>query len=294
MKTPTWKKIGTMYGGLKDVVSEPLPAGTYSTYYSSSDGLYYHIAVDSSSDELIELPGLPIKYILEQIDNFWSKAEEYKKFGFLQKRGILLYGPPGCGKSSVVSLLRQQLIKRGGVVFTPYEGFDLLNRAIADFRIMEPNRPIMTLVEDLETYLESSNGSNVATNEKAALAMYDGERQVNNIIHIATTNKPEVLADRFIRRPGRFDIVIGIHSPSRETREAYLKSIAKGITEKQAEEIVDQTDGLSLAYMREIAVTYLVLNIPLKDTIARLKKQANQKYATKKTGFTIGFTENED
>jgi len=293
-ETSAWKKLGTLYGGLKGLNTEPLPSGVYGSFYSSSEGIYYHQKIDIPTDEVLDLPGLPIDYILKQVDVFWSKTSEYKKFGFLQKRGILLYGPPGCGKSSIIALLRRQIIKRNGVIFVPTEDFGLFNKSLADFRSMEPDRPIMTIVEDLETYLESSNGSNLASNEKAALSLYDGERQVNNVIHIATTNKPDAIADRFIRRPGRFDVVIGVHAPGRETRGAYLRHICKNIEEKQINEILDQTDGLSLAYMREIATTYLVLEIPLKETIARLKKQANQKYATKQTGFTIGFTEKED
>lgn len=269
----------------------PLPSGTYWTYTSPFTGAMTYVPVESNSDTLLDLPGLPIGYILDQIKTFWSKGDEYKKYGFLQKRGILLYGPPGCGKSSVVGLLRKQLISRNGVIFTPGSGFDALAAGISDFRKVEPDRPIMTLVEDMETLLESSNGSNVAASEKAALSLYDGENQFNNVIHVATTNKPETLADRFIRRPGRFDIIIGIHAPSRETRDAYLKHICNGhLTPKQASDILDKTEGLSLAYMREIASTYLVLGTPLEETIHRLQAQAKAKYSTNRTGFTIGFT----
>lgn len=278
---------------VKSAYTGPLPAGTYYTFTDPFTGDRKYVAMEQNSDLLLELPGLPTKYILEQIQTFWNKANEYKKYGFLQKRGVLLYGPPGCGKSSIVNLLRRQLIANNGVIFTPVGGgFDAMTSGIADFRKMEPDRPVMTLVEDLETMLESANGSNGAQCEKAALALYDGESQFNNIIHVATTNKPDVLADRFIRRPGRFDIVVGVHNPTRETREAYLKHICNGnLTSEQANDILDRTESLSLAYMREIASTYLVLGTPLDTTIARLQEQAKQKYRTSKTGFTIGFNE---
>jgi SpoVK/Ycf46/Vps4 family AAA+-type ATPase len=122
--------------------------------------------------------------------------------------------------------------------------------------------------------------------------MYDGENQCNNVIHVATTNKPEIIADRFIRRPGRFDLVIGVHAPTKETRAAYLNKVCNGqLSDEQAANILEKTEGLSLAYMRDIASTYLVLGIPLEETIARLQKQSKQKYSANKTGFTIGFTE---
>lgn len=290
----TWQKISSGYlTEVADPVNGPLPAGSYTSLFSESK--WYYLPVKTDSDELIHLPGLPIDFILNQIEKFWSKTAEYKKFGFLQKRGILFYGPLGCGKSSMVALLRNQITsKHGGVCFQP-EGtsFSALQGGIQNFRRLEPDRPIMTLVEDIETLLESSTNNNNATNEKAALSFYDGENQVNNVVHIATTNKPDIIADRFIRRPGRFDIVIGVHAPTRETREAYLTHIAHGgMSNKQLTEILDQTDGLSLAYMREIASTYLVLEIPLEETISRLRTQAKAKYSSNKTGFTIGFTDN--
>jgi hypothetical protein len=268
----------------------PLPSGMYE-HNISSDGKLFYRPIKSASDDIINLPGLPIDYVLNQIEKFWDSAKEYARYGFLQKRGIMFYGPPGCGKTCCVALLRDRLIQRGGVIFTAGEGFSVLTRGIADFRKSEPDRPIMTLVEDLETFLEGSDGANSGRSEKAALSLYDGEHQFNNVVHIATTNKPDVVADRFIRRPGRFDLVIGLHQPARETREAYLTHICKDkLTAKQTQEILDCTEGLSLAYLREIATTYLVLGIPLEETTSRLKKQAKQKYTPGKTGFTVGFT----
>lgn len=289
---PAWRvtKYGS-YMNIENPYNGPLPAGTYSAALDPNGEWIYRV-MKQNSDSLIHLPGLPIDYILKQVEQFWERADRYKKYGFLQKRGILLYGPPGCGKSSIVGLLREQLIKRNGVIFTPASDFSLLSAGLSAFRSVEPNRPIMTLVEDIESLLEGSNGSNNGTSEKAALAMYDGESQLNNIVHVATTNKPDSIADRFIRRPGRFDVIIGVHAPARETREAYLQAIGNGqITQQQISDIVDRTDGLSLAYLREIASTYLVLDIPLDESIERLRAQAKAKYSGGKTGFTIGFTE---
>lgn len=293
MSEATWRKSGEYFVSVANPHDGPLPAGTYMPFFMSSTAEWYFQPVPMKTDNLFVLPGLPIDYILTQIGTFWKKKAEYDYYGFLQKRGIILYGPPGCGKTSIVNLLRASLIKQGGIVLLlPEDGFSVLARAIGHLRTVEPERSIMTLVEDLETYMESSSGNNNASQEKHALALYDGERQVNNVIHVATTNKPDIIADRFIRRPGRFDVVIGVHNPTVEARRQYLYYITNGkMDPKQLDEITAQTDGLSLAYLREIASTYLVLGIPLDETIARLKTQAKAKYSTNKTGFTIGFTE---
>jgi SpoVK/Ycf46/Vps4 family AAA+-type ATPase len=292
-----WKKDKNTYSPVTGSHSGPLPAGVY-TSYTNMNGERIFYMYETNMDATYELPGLPVDFILSQLATFWEKTAEYKKYGFLQKRGIMLYGPPGCGKSSIVGLIRKKLLDMNGIVFVPMSGtgFSGLSASVAAFRELEPDRPVMTLVEDIETLLESSNGSLVAESEKAALALYDGENQINNVVHIATTNKPDAVADRFIRRPGRFDVVVGIHNPSRETREAYLVKVCNGhLTLEQKNHILDNTEGLSLAYMREIASTFLVLELSLEETITRLNKQSKAKYKhTSKTGFTIGFNENEE
>lgn len=267
---------------------EIMPSGEYLHEEDSNDRIWAR-KQKTVSDNLIDLPDLPTTFILNQIKKFWSKKEEYAKYGFLQKRGILLHGPAGCGKSSIINLLKRQIIDIGGVVFTVDE-FELLTKGLKEFRDVEPDRPVMTVVEDLETYLEGSNGSNVARSETDALALYDGENQINNVVHVATTNKPDAIADRFIRRPGRFDLVIGLHAPTRATREAYLRSICgASLNEEDLKKILDKTKGLSLAYMREIATTFLVLEIPLDETISRLTKNAKQDFSNRE-GFSVGFT----
>lgn len=286
---PVWQVggNGTAYAQVGKTVTT-MPAGEYVHEEDSNDRLWAK-QQKTVSDNLIDLPDLPTTFILNQIKTFWAKKEEYKKYGFLQKRGILLYGPPGCGKSSIIAMLKRQIIDLGGVVFG-LESFGMLTRGLKELRENEPERPVMTIAEDLETYLEGSNGSNVAQSETEALALYDGENQINNVVHVATTNKPEALADRFIRRPGRFDLVIGLHAPTRKTREAYLRSICgDNLKDEDLKKILDKTNGLSLAYMREIATTFLVLDIPLDETIGRLLKNSRQDFS-KQEGFSLGFT----
>jgi hypothetical protein len=273
-----------------DKSTNMLPPGEYS-HAEDSTGTLWCKPGKALSDTLIELPDLPTEYLLNQAKTFWASRDNYAKYGFLQKRGALMYGPPGCGKTSIINLLKRQIISIGGVVFTVGGSFDTLINGLKEFRKIEPDRPVMTVVEDLETYLESSNGSNIAREETSALALYDGEDQINNVFHLATTNKPDAIADRFIRRPGRFDIVIAVYSPTKAARTAYLKAVCgDNLSETDLNHIVEHTKGLSLAYMREIATTYLVLGIPLEETIGRLKKNFKDKFQAKE-GYGLGFLE---
>jgi hypothetical protein len=287
-KQSGWAVSKGTYRSVEDI-RETLPPGLYTL--DIEDGHKLYTPVTAPADEAVDLPGLPSKYLLDQIKLFWARGDRYEQYHLLQKRGILLYGEPGCGKTSIISLLSQDLIKIGGVIFL-IDDFATAAVCIQHFRSVEPTRPIMCLMEDIEGTFKGDQGNREV---KAALSLLDGQDQVNNIIHIATTNQPEDLADRFIKRPGRFDLVIGIHAPQSDTRRAYLKHVTQNqIPDDKLEELVKKTEGLSLAYLREIASTYLCLDIPVDETLIRLQKNFKLKSLAKnavKLGFSIGYEE---
>lgn len=282
---------GWFYGAER--ITPLLNPGVYTLFVSSDKGPMFKRQF-FPSDVALDLPGLPTRYILDQIKEFWKEKEKYYHYGFLQKRGIVLYGPPGCGKTCIIRLLCDQMIKLGGIIFN-VNNFVVANQCLNRFRQIEKNRPILTLQEDVEGLFMGEGGP---AQVQAALSMLDGQDQVDNVVHIATTNMPEQIADRFIRRPGRYDLVIGIHNPNRETREAYLRSVVKNeIPEEKMKELIDKTDGLAISYLRELASTFLCLGIPLDETLARLRLNQRTKVFSVKSnsgsagrvGFTIGY-----
>jgi energy-coupling factor transporter ATP-binding protein EcfA2 len=270
---------------------ERLPGGIYEAD-NDNDGLYLE-EIDFPADALLKLPGTPVEYILKQIDNFWAKEAIFKECGFLHKRGILLYGPAGCGKTSIIKLLCEQLIKEHDGVVIYITNVQLSSQALADIRAVEPERKILTIIEDIEEYTESSN-----SRPRQLLALLDGEEQIDHVVHLATTNKPEVLEDRIVKRPGRFDLVIGLNPPVAEARYQYMKNIVKeSMSEEQLQKLTKKTAGLGLAHLRELIVATHCLELDLEETLERL--QNNQKKAPKikkegahEVGFTVNFFQN--
>lgn len=272
--------------------TKTLPSDIYEVD-SDSQGLYF-TPVQFPADTLMRLPGMPIDYIMDQIRVFWDRERVFTNCGLLHKRGVLLYGPAGCGKTSIIRLLCNDIIERDGVVLL-VNGSGEAEEGLGMIRKVEPRRPILTIIEDIETYV----GTDASCSSSAAmLALLDGETQVNHVVHLATTNKPEELEDRILKRPGRFDLVIGLNPPIAEARYTYLKNLVKDqITEIELRRIVRDTEGLGLAHLREFVVASICLDLPQKETLERLRGNVNERIRVKpvgskrndEVGFTTGF-----
>lgn len=273
---------------------DSVPAGIYEIDNDNSG--WFLSRVKFPSDTLLRLPGMPIDYILDQIDTFWVREELFKQTGLLHKRGILMYGPAGCGKTSIIRLLCDDVVhKRDGIVIM-VTNCRLAETALGGIRQIEPRRPILTIIEDIETFMGASDESSSA---RALLALLDGETQVDHVVHLATTNKPDLLEERVVRRPGRFDLVIGLNHPVADARKAYLHNLLhEHVAEEELQAMVDDTDGLGLAHLRELVVASYCLGLDRKETLARLRTNVKTKFSGSKKstgmGFTVNFPDQDD
>jgi SpoVK/Ycf46/Vps4 family AAA+-type ATPase len=202
---------------------------------------------------------------------------------------VLFYGPAGCGKTSIIRMLANEIIKRGGIVLSITD-IDNDQDILLKLREVEPARPVMCIFEDIEKLLENKE------TESDTLSFLDGEKQIGNVINVATTNKPDALEDRIMKRPGRFDLVIGLNPPVSEARRAYLVRLFKNhATLEQMDNMVEQTAGLGMAHLRELAVAMLAFQHSFDETIRRLKGNIKEVFRMSKVGdksvegFTLGF-----
>lgn len=238
-----------------------LPAGNYWPEIHPDYGPYLQLR-EIINDDIVTVPDSASAKVLAAMAKFWASRERYQRFGLLFKRGILLFGPPGSGKSVTVRQLSSQIITLGGIV-VHCSAPQILAHLLRSVRSVEPERPIIVIYEDIDEIIRRFTESDL-------LALLDGETQIANIVHIATTNYPERLGARIANRPSRFDERIEIGMPTREQRRCYLTHIAPDSPD--IEKWVADTSDLSIAHLRELVAAVYCLDADYADTLDRLKE----------------------
>jgi hypothetical protein len=247
-----------------------LPAGVYSGGFDQ-----YGPYIERRSilcDDLIELPDHATGRLLDGMETFWASADRYRALGLIHKRGVLLWGPQGSGKTVTVQLLMNRLIARNGIVFL-FEQPQIGMAVLPMIRRIEADRPLIVVMEDIDELIGIFG-------EHDILSLLDGEKQINNVVQIATTNHPERLGARILNRPSRFDERIHVGMPSAESRLTYLtKAVERSGVHLDTAEMHrwrDDTEGLSIAHLRELIAGVLCLNEPYASVLSRLVAMAER------------------
>lgn len=271
--------------GFKPV--DQVPAGLYEIQWNSNVGTHSLKKQPIHTDELYALPSREIVDILKDIESFWNNVDLYKKYKFVHKRGILLYGDPGCGKSGIIQLCIKHIIEeKNGIVINikDEDGVKFFSDFIPTLRKIEPNRPLIVLLEDIDALAGEDHYSTTKL-----LNILDGVRQIENVVYIATTNYPEKLQERITNRPARFDRRYEVAMPSAEIRKAYLESkLSKEDLERiDMEDWLLCSEGMSLAHLKELVISVIVLGQPFLESAKRLGEM--KKMPKIKKGGSIGF-----
>jgi len=262
-----WLKDGNTYTPAQDLrVKKKIQPGVYTLGKKN----VIH-KTELTSDELILPKGLT-ESIISEIDKFWTLEKDFKKYHLIHKRGLLLEGAPGTGKSSIITLLMQQVIEKKGVVFIATVGYDLLgtlNYLQSTFRKIEPDTPIVLVIEDLDKLLSQDE-------QNFLLNFLDGKMSINHILTIMTANNSTVLPQALLR-PSRIDKRFIIEAPSADIRKLYFER--KNIDASKIDDLVTQTEGLTFAELKEVIVSNVIFNNDLEDTVKILKhKIINKDY----------------
>lgn len=240
-----------------------LEAGVYNVF-TTFDGKSGLQSVPVNSDGIYNLPDMATQEVLAEVEKFWNSEHLYRKHNLLYKRGLLLFGPPGSGKTITVKMLMKEIIKRDGIVII-CQAVRPLIAVLKQFRKIEPKRNIIVVYEDIDEII-AYNG------EASVLSVLDGEDNIDNVLNIATTNFPDRLGARICNRPSRFDRRIFVGMPEDAARREYLRlSTHNGLSTEDLNKWTADTKDMSLAHIRELVASVYCLEQNYTDVVKRLR-----------------------
>lgn len=257
-----WAQSGNSFFPVNDVVKS-VPSGAYRCQVS--DRGPYLEKMKINIDSLLSLPDSSTEVLLKEFNQFWGLQDSFKKRGFTFKRGMLMWGPPGSGKTSAVWQMTKRIVEDQDGIVVFVENPQVAIWCLTLLRRIEPVRPIITVMEDIDTIIAQYG-------EHALLALLDGEFQIDNVVHVATTNYPQLLDKRFIDRPSRFDTIMKVGMPSGLARRMYFRSKEPELSEETVERWVRRSDGYSVAHLREICIAINCFNQSEDAVFERLDK----------------------
>ena len=200
-------------------------------------------------DQLVLDPAI-VSLLRDDFESFFQREDWFRKMRLPYRRGYLLHGPPGNGKSTAV---RAMLTSRGLTAHS-IRFFD--ERTDDDdlehlFARAAKDAPSVVLLEDIDRCFPRAGSSKTKVSLQALLNCLDGVASQEGIITLATANEPTALDPAILRRPGRFDRVVCFANPTPELRQQYFRTMHPAFAEANLDQVVEESAGFSFAQLRE-------------------------------------------
>lgn len=236
------------------------------------------------------------KGIEEKIECFFSKFDVYKKFGIeVPKRNILLFGPPGTGKSTAISKIANKYVADNKTIILVYQTDQIDPGDVKDF--IKSFRYVG--VEKLVLIMEDIGGVEIdqvrVRSDSSLLSLLDNNEKAFKIptLIISTTNHPEVFLGNLTNRPGRFDDKIEVGFPSGEQRLKLLEFFMKEEVPSAAKDMILKSvyQDFSPAHIKECVIRSFIYDKPLDVVIKQMKEEIDYYKEAFQKKKSMGFTD---
>lgn len=190
-----------------------------------------------------------IELIHDAVELPFIQPDLYRAYDLKPPKGVLLYGPPGCGKTLIAKAVANSLAQRIGAgnrsYFINVKGPELLNKYVGETErrirliferareLAEEGRPVIVFFDEMESIFRT-RGSGVSSDMETTvvpqlLTELDGVESLSNVIIIGATNREELI-DPAILRPGRLDVKIRVERPDKQAaRDVFARHLKQNI-----------------------------------------------------------------
>ncbi|ADV61020.1 AAA family ATPase, CDC48 subfamily [Isosphaera pallida ATCC 43644] len=202
--------------------------------------------------------------LIEAVEWPLRHPDLFASFQARPPRGILLHGPPGCGKT----LIAKAIARESQANFIPVKGPALLSKYVGDsekavrevFRKARQAAPCILFFDEIDALVPTrgeGGGSDSQVAERVVgqfLAELDGIEDLGGVLVLAATNRVDRI-DPALRRPGRFDLIVEVPAPNRDDRRAILAIGLRDMPLDPAvslDELAEVSEGLTGADLRAV------------------------------------------
>jgi hypothetical protein len=198
------------------------------------------------------------EHLTQDFEAFFASEEEYTRYGIPWKRGVLLLGPPGNGKTHAIKGLVNRLQVPALYVKSFKHSYttdhEMMRTVFAKART---TAPCLLILEDLDALLDDGNRA-------FFLNEMDGFASNRGMMVVASTNHPERLDPAILQRPSRFDRKYTFHLPELDGRTRYLALCNETLEEElrlspaDVACLAEATGGFSYAYLKELFLSAMM------------------------------------
>ena len=182
---------------------------------------------------------------------FFASKEKYAELGLAHRRGVLLYGPPGNGKTRSALEVVAHVPDAIAIVLKDPEDIDYVGELIQELA-----GDVVMIFEEVEMA------------SAVLLQLLDGLLSTDNTYFIGCTNNPSCLEDALRDRPGRIGGSFEFGYPTPEQRAAYLAG--HGIAADA--DLIKACEGMSMDYIRAAIIECSLMGVPIMTAIKKLTK----------------------